>query len=120
MFFRILMLFAGIGILYGTGWNMAFGSDIASMLSKITEGGVIENIFNNMSAAIYADSILVPDYLFDGDFAVINFNNSFYGFYNTNRFFNSTLVEWFGLGAGIMALWIGITTDTQDGELVTE
>lgn len=114
MFYRIIMVLIGAGLLYGSGWNLMIDGElkvIPSLAALLGLGGLSygDIIFNS-------DNYNIQDmsYFLSGQLAVINVNDLYYGLYNNHRYFNSPILEWIGIGLGIGAVWESIFPSSKD------
>lgn len=121
MLFRIFVFLAGVGILYGSGWNLMIGGElkiIPSLQILLTGLGGLsygDVLFNS-------DGYIVSDmsYFLSGDLAVIQVDKLYYGFYNSHRYFNSAILEWAGIGGGIGVIWDSVFSANDDSEDIVE
>ncbi len=100
--FAVFVLLTG-GVFYGTGWKLA-----AIDRETVLEGALWSKILNKSGIPSDAHKGIYEDFVFRDEFIGIQINESYYGFEQTNRFFESPVIEqiglWFAVGFFIFGL----------------
>jgi len=98
-----------IGPFYGTGWKLA-----AIDRETVIEEALWSKMLNKSGIPTDAHEGVYKDAVFRDEFIGIQFNDSYYGFEQTNRFFESSLIEKTGLGFAVVALIYGLISLVRD------
>lgn len=89
----ILFFVVGIACFYFGGWSLIWNKGIFALgLDSNFEGGL----------------------LYGARGLAIQFNDGFYGIFQSNRFFYSPLVSWVLFGASLGLFWYGLTGSSDE------
>jgi len=101
---NLFLMILSMAVFYLTGWNLMWDGEL-KFISDIFSGLSLGTImFNDIHFNEVKYLISDKDYFFSNDILIIRFNELYYGLYNTNRFFNSTIIESMGLGFASISL----------------
>ena len=111
---HLFIFLVGVGILYGSGWNLMIDGELKVIPS-------LQTLLTGLGGLSYGDILFNSDgyiisdmsYFLGGELALIQVDELYYGLYNSHRYFNSAILEWAGIGLGIRAIWDSVFSSNR-------